>query len=165
MRSNLFFANAVLIASLAFAVVFPAPAGATILAKGVCAPTATAYVVSDQYTATTSTTFKLVQETRVTFTQGGANPSCVIVLFTGSAMTASNEYMQVIAVIDGITECTPPGSVNNTLIADSLLFEARTMNFVCPNVAPGTHFVVIRFKSGGGGNVALAHPTTSVNHR
>lgn len=140
---------------------FPAsPAAAGERAKGQCASNATAYVVSDTYTATTSTKYTLVQASRVNL--NGIGAGCVTIAFSTLAMTAASEYMQVVAVIDGTKHCLP--SVNQTLISDKPAFETRAINFVCLGVSAGSHVVAIKFKSGNGGQVAISNPTMIVNY-
>jgi hypothetical protein len=151
---------------LALAVLLPAPAAATVLAKGDCATNRAAYIVSDAFQSTMSKYSHPIAatETRVPFTQGGSKPGCIIVSFSAEATAAASETMLVTAKLDDLTDCNPVTmyfAVGGGTLTDQA---ARAMNFVCTTVAPGPHFVRMWFSGVTGGQVNLSARTTVVHY-
>ena len=78
------------------------------------------------------------------------------------ALANSNETLRVQPLLAGTTICAPSDNIfdldNPTKPVD------RGMNFICPNVAPGPHSIVMQFRSNGGGTVGIANRTTIVHY-
>jgi hypothetical protein len=113
--------------------------------------------------STSSTTFVNIPETALDVTVGGANPTCVIVVFTAQTQTTANENMLVRARIPGIGNGVPaefsmgPGTGTT---------EARPAQFVFDNVPPGDYSVRMQFRTvSPGTTVTLTRPTVVVHHR
>lgn len=110
---------------------------------------------------TTSTTFVNIPEATVTFTQGGAHASCVIVRFSAVAMGGSDNIF-VRAFLDQTTAAIPD-DVRYTR-SQSFTSEAHSFEFIFPRVAPGSHAIRMQFRaeSSGGGGVTVDRHTTVV---
>jgi hypothetical protein len=112
--------------------------------------------------STSSTTFVNIPNTALNLTVGGANPTCVIVVFTAQTQTTANENMVVRARIPGIGIGVPaefsmgPGTGTT---------EARPAQFVFENVPPGDYTVRMQYRSIPGTTVTLTRPTLVVHHR
>jgi len=112
--------------------------------------------------STSSTTFVNVPNAGLNVTVGGANPTCVIVVFTAQTQTTANENMLVRARIPGIGNGVPaefsmgPGTGTT---------EARPAQFVFNNVPPGNYTVRMQYRSVPGTTVTITRPTMVVHHR
>jgi hypothetical protein len=135
--------------------------------SGACAPTKKKFKVSFETESTSSQTYVNVDETNISFTQGGSSPSCVIVFFSAEAnISGSDTTMVVRAEVDGESfSCEPTGAFFLRSGATSEPVHANAMNFVCPDVDPGAHVVRIQFRRDGTGSVTLGFRTTIVNFK
>ena len=103
-------------------------------------------------------------DSNVTFTQGGSTASCIIVSFSGEAGAPENSWMNLRALLDGIV-CQPNAVQFVRSNATATDQAARAMNFICPDVAPGSHTVRLQFgPSGSGQEVYLDYRTTIVQY-
>jgi hypothetical protein len=127
-----------------------------------CPPLASKAVTGDSDLSTTSQTFVNVASTKISFVQGGSKAGCVAVTFAAEAESAANEIMVVHALLDDVTPCSPDivDFVGSSTAATS--DAARSMTFICPAVAPGSHSIRMQYLSDGGGMVTLTRRTTIV---
>jgi hypothetical protein len=132
--------------------------------SGGCAPNALKYKVSRRPISTTETSFVTVSETDIHFTQAGPGSSCVIVSFSAEAKAAADTIMVVETRLDG-TACLPSGNYFVQSTATEAGIADHAMNYVCRNVAPGNHTVVMKYLSNVGGAVNLDFRTTIVHYR
>ena len=134
--------------------------------SGGCAPTALRYVTVTTGITTTSTSFVTVSGTTINFVQGGTTAKCVIVSFSAMADAVASNVMIVQAVLDGntIIPCQPGATDFAASFATATPRSAHTMNFVCPNVAPGNHSIKMQYVSVYGGAVSLDHRTMIVHY-
>jgi hypothetical protein len=113
--------------------------------------------------STSSTAFVNIPQAALDVAVGGANPTCVIVVFTAQTQTTANENMLVRGQIPGIGVGVPaefamgPGTGTT---------EARPAQFVFENVPPGDYSVRMQFRSVvAGTTVTITRPTVIVHHR
>jgi hypothetical protein len=112
--------------------------------------------------STSSTAFVNIPNAALNVTVGGANPTCVVVVFTAQTQTTANENMLVRARIPGIGNGIPaefsmgPGTGTT---------EARPAQFVFDNVPPGAYTVRMQYRSVPGTTVTVTRPTVVVHHR
>jgi hypothetical protein len=112
--------------------------------------------------STSSTTFVNMPQAALNITVGGANPTCVIVVFTAQTQTTADENMLVRARIPGIGNGVPaelsmgPGTGTT---------EARPAQFVFDDVPPGDYTVRMQYLSVTGSTVTVTRPTLVVHHR
>lgn len=143
------------------------PGLAALLARGSCSPDTTKYIVSDLQTTTDSQSYIAVPETFISFTQGGTTASCVIVSFSGMAITFNaGNVMRVQPLLDAATPCQPQESIFDVGVGAGNVAD-RAMNFVCHNVSPGAHTIRMQFRSnsGTGNSVSLWNRTTIIQHK
>lgn len=146
-------------AALLLAVLTPAaaPAATTTVT---CTPTKVKIVTSDLSSFTASKTFVHISEAALSFTQGGASASCVIVRF--SAMTFAFDSTVIIrAYLDNTTTVALPAAVQYSH-NDVGAAGAHSFEFVFPRVAPGNHIVHMQFKSADGKTVGVNPHNTVV---
>src|SRR5690349_10088799 len=121
-----------------------------------CPPLASKVATASDGISTTSTSYVPIANTGMNFVQGGTKAGCVLVLFSAEANAPANEIMVVQALLDGITPCSPNDVdfviSNATATGDAV----RSMNFICPGVAPGAHSIKMRYLSDAGGMVELS---------
>jgi hypothetical protein len=128
----------------------PTPLSAAVLANGACTTTATKYKVITELQQIFTTNYVNVKDATISFVQGGANASCVIVTFSASAATDWDVAMHIRAQLDGTTVCNPPDpSWVQTSFQNSYGPNACTMTYVCSNVAPGPHTIRMQFRKSG----------------
>ncbi len=111
-----------------------------------------------------SSSFVDVIGTNVTFKQGGTTNGCVIVTFAAEAMVSTSAQMIVRALLETDAVCGP---ADVSFVPSSLQpagLGARSMTFVCTNVAPGNHTVRMQFRFTGAGSVQLGARTTVVQY-
>jgi hypothetical protein len=149
---------AIAVAALLLAVVMPIGAMAA-TATGNCVTTGTEYRVTDTPAGTTSTNLVTMPQSGIAFVQGGSVPGCVVVTFAAVITTAST-WMFVSATLDGNSPIDPNRNFGSVSAQDS-----RTTVFVFPNVAPGSHTIVMKFRSQNGGNVTVYNRTATVSYR
>ena len=106
-----------------------------------------------------SQTFTNVPHTSVTFTQGGAVPTCVIVRFSAQVGASNGTNMHVRAVLDGATLALPP-EVRFAFTADTSA--ARSYEFIFPSVAPGKHVLRMQYQSSNGSSMNISNRSTIV---
>ena len=94
--------------------------------------------------STSSTTFVNIPQTALDITVGGAEPTCVIVVFTAQTQTTANENMLVRAVIPGLGAGVP---ADFSMGPGTGTTEARPAQFVFEDVAPGDYTVRMQFRS------------------
>jgi hypothetical protein len=138
---------------------FAAGAAEAASATGNCVTTATKYRVADTSAGTTSTSFVNVLQSGLTFVQGGSAPGCVIVSFT-AVITTADAWMYVKPTLDGENPVDPNSGVWRVTVQDS-----RTAVFVFTNVSPGSHSLVMKFRSNNGGNVTVYNRTATLSYR
>ncbi len=147
---------------LCLAVVSTTPAAAPAApVAGACETTGTKAKVSTTQQTTNSMDHVNVTETAIAFTQG--RTSCVIVSFSSEASAAANTTMRVSAIIDS-NVCQPDESTFVQSGASPSGTGGHAMNFLCLNVAPGTHTVKMQFRSVNGGDVTLDYRTMIVHY-
>ncbi len=109
--------------------------------------------------STSSSEFSLIQQSGVSFNQGGAKNGCVTLSFSAEALAPGDALMEVRAVLDGNIEASP-GAV---YFAQGDDVRTRTFNFVLASVAPGPHRIEMQFRNAGeNGTVRLGNRTTMV---
>jgi len=155
-----------LLCSALFFLASLAPTPALAAATSVnCNPAPTklrAIVGDDVITFTSSTTHVNLAQTRINFTQGGTGPSCVIVRFSAEAGAGPGPWLELRAVLDGVTVALPP-AVRFGINEGSEV--ARSYDFIFPSVAPGMHTLQMQFRSSNGTSVFISDRTTIVLHK
>ena len=140
------------------------PAAASALEVSCVADRVTARAVSSGGGSTNSNSFVNVPDTAVDVTIGGANPTCVIVVFTAHTQTTSNENMAIRARLEGGGGNSTPSEYATG--PGTGVSETRTAQFIFDNVEPGTYTARMQFRSiSGGTTVTLGRPTIVVHHR
>lgn len=150
----------VLVATALFSVGIVAPAQAAATAVNCTAPTKLRAIIAETglTSFTNSQTFRNIPQTLVSFTQGGAVASCVIVRFSAEAgANGAGFIMEVRAILDGVTEALPI----------SVRFGegtevARFYEFIFKQVAPGAHTLRMQFRSNNGVSTFVSNRTTVV---
>jgi len=127
-----------------------------------CSPTRIKFAASDALRfRTTSTSYVDLPQARVTFNQGGTNPSCVLVRF--SAAPNANRNMGFRALLDGNAGIPFEGQISDGVDMGP---NARRFTFIFPNVAPGVHVVQIQHQmTSQGGMVDMNAHNTIVSFR
>ena len=121
---------------------------------GTCEPTQVRFSASDKdQSTTTSVDFVNLPQGSISFTQGGAGPSCVIVTFTGMAGVGATGALLVRALMDGNDVGLP--NVFNFVGGSNNLAQTDTATFIFPSVAPGAHQMRIQFAGVAGQLVAV----------
>ena len=126
----------------------PAAAAATI---GTCSPTRVKFLASDvAFFTTSSTTFVNVGQGAVNFTQGGTQPSCVIVSLSANSFAVGHSPstpapLTVRIMMDGTTPALP----NEVDFSDGndTGNQVRSFDFIFPSVAPGEHTIRVQIKT------------------
>jgi hypothetical protein len=95
-----------------------------------------------------SATFAQIPEASVSFTQGGASASCVLVRFSAETFAEGNENTLIRAFLDGVTAGLPAEVQYSG--TDNGQFSARSFEFIFPSVAPGAHVVRMQYRSRNG---------------
>ncbi len=132
-------------------------------AEGSCAVNRVTYRAETNGGATTSsTTFVGIADAVVNITVAGADPTCLIVVFTAQTQTTDDENMVVRARIAGIGIGIPAEFATGPGTGTT---EARPAQFVFEDVPPGDYIVRIQFRSVTGTAVTLSRPTVVVHHR
>jgi hypothetical protein len=138
------------------------PSGAAAQSQGSCTVNRATYRVGANCANTTSTEFVNIPQGLQDVTVGGANPTCVIAVFSAQTQTTDDENMVVRAFIPGIGVAVP----DNTAFGPGTgTAEARAAQFVFEDVPPGDYSVRIQYRSVTGSNVTLCEPTLVVHHR
>jgi len=130
------------------------------VSSGSCSENTAAYSASTDLQKSSSRNYRDVTGTSVTFTQGA--PGCVEVSFTAEGAATPRELLVTRALLDG-KECLP---TDNIFASDSPSSDLADhgMNYICPNVATGSHTAKIQFRSRFGHPVALDYRTTIVRY-
>jgi hypothetical protein len=125
-----------------------------------CAPSKVKAIAQTLNTnrTTTSTTFVDVPATTTNIVQGGNSNSCVIVDFNGLVAAAANTALFVTAVLDDVVGVPDYAQ----LIHSATTFENRSVSFLFPDVAPGTHTVKMQFHSSNGQIVYINRSTVII---
>ena len=149
--------------SLACLAPTPAPAAGTNLNCNP-APTKLRALVGEfgPTTFSSSTTYANLAQTRVNFIQGGTGPSCVIVRFSAEAGAGPGPWLELRAVLDGVTVALPP-TVRFGINEGSEV--ARSYDFIFPSVGPGNHTLQMQFRSSNGTSVFISNRSTIVLHK
>jgi hypothetical protein len=132
-------------------------------AAGACSPTKIAYKTSAVSVNMSSNVFAVVPQTPVAFTQGGANPSCVIVRYSAMAAASPPKWIPLRVVLDG-SVIAQPGEIQYEGHTESISL-ARSFDFIFPSVAPGAHIVRVEWRSFNTGIIFMHDRTTIVQHR
>lgn len=127
--------------------------------KGRCVTSATKFMTSATAHFTAPAQFTTVPDTQVAFRQKPSR-SCVIVRFSADVFAQSNRVMLIRAVLDGTT-FAEPGTVTFTAGTPSVS-EARSFEFVFPNVARGKHEIYLEWRSLSGDDILLGSRTVTV---
>jgi len=112
--------------------------------------------------STSSTAFVNIPNASLNVTVGGANPTCLIVVFTAQTQTTATENMVVRARIPGIGNGIP---AEFSMGPGTGTAEARPAQFVFDNVPPGAYRVRMQYRSVPGTTVTITRPTVVVHHR
>lgn len=150
------FARRIAAAGVLLGLSTPASAPAAVVT---CSPTQMKILASDedQSGTSTSTSFQNIYQGYVSFTQGGAGASCVLVRFSATTIGVTGEAVQIRAFLDGLTPAFPAEMTYSYSNAGTV-FGPHSFDFIFPSVAPGSHFVRMQFRSAGGGQVqVLSH--------
>jgi hypothetical protein len=139
------------------------PAEAAAEAVGQCAPGRARFKTLDDLVDTNSTSFSNIPGSGVVFTSAGPGSSCVVVRFSAMAFAPGTRLMHLQAVLDGSTAGTP-GDIQFAS-GDGSFQQARSFEWVFPNVPPGKHTLVIRYRSHTAIPVYLSRRTTMVHFR
>jgi hypothetical protein len=131
-------------------------------AAGACNPTKIAYKTSNVSANMTSNVFAVVPQTPVAFTQGGVNPSCVIVRYSAMAAASYPKWIPLRVLLDG-SVVAEPGEIQYEGYTEISL--ARSFDFIFPSVAPGAHTVRVEWRSFNGGIIFMHDRTIIVQHR
>src|SRR4051812_19650762 len=102
---------------------------------GACKPTSVRYLAAADFivSSTTSGTFVDVPQARVTFIQGGASASCVIVRFSaGTYATGVNEGIILRAYLDNTTAALP--SALQFSGDDTTKIRVHSFDFIFPSI-------------------------------
>lgn len=140
-------------------------------ASGECAaPTATAFVSSDQTDSTASTSWVNVTDGRLNFTTAAAG--CVTITFSGPAYAndgPGDDYntLHVRTLLDGNTLCVP--ALYSDVFSQAQYPPPDTANSItriCKNIAAGAHNVQVQYRGDNASFavVILSHVLT-VAHR
>src|SRR4051794_2471887 len=131
---------------------------------GGCTPTKVDYSASSlPDSTTTSSGFVNVPETVVSFTQGGASASCVIVRFTTTTYSQfAIDGLAIRARLDNTTVGLP-GDLAVRSESDMFGYP-RTLEFLFPNVSPGAHTIRMQFSNSKGNTSHIAERVTIVHH-
>jgi hypothetical protein len=155
--------RAVMAAALMLAALWPAGAVAQDVQGSCVVNRATFRAETTGGGSTSSTTFVNIPQAALNVTVGGANPTCVIVVFTAQTQTTANENMLVRARIPGIGNGVP---ADFSMGPGTGTTEARPAQFVFEDVPPGDYSVRMQFRSVvAGTTVTLTRPTVVVHHR
>jgi hypothetical protein len=136
------------------------PTGA--VAQDTCTINRATFRTEANCATTNSGSFVNIPQSAVDITVGGAASTCVIVVFSAQTQTTETENMVVRARIPGVGNGLP---ADTAMGAGTGAVEARTAQFVFPDVPPGDHRVRMQFRSVSGTNVTLCEPTSVVHHR
>src|SRR6185312_1195308 len=93
-----------------------------------------------------SSTFALVQQSGISFRQGGNTAGCVTLSVSAEVTAPGGSAMEMRAVLDSGVEASP-GPVLFT--EEDNAFHSRAFTFLFTNVAPGAHRVDIQFRNAG----------------
>jgi hypothetical protein len=113
-------------------------------------------------TSTTSLTYLNVPESLVSFRQGGASASCVVVRFSAQAAAGTNGSLYIRAYLDDSTTAAPQELIYYN--AGEPFFGVRSYDFIFPSVAPGRHSLRMQFRSASGTWVGVYFHTTIVQY-
>ena len=112
-----------------------------------CSPTKMKIAISETGTFTvTSTVFKNIGETTLSFTQGGTKPSCVVVRFSSMTASGGSRVFVRASLDDGHLALPSEVSFSG---GDSIPAKAYAFDFVFPSVPPGAHVLRMQFRSTG----------------
>jgi hypothetical protein len=151
----------VLAAVLGMAAMWPGAAAAE--AEGSCTVSRATFRSDPGFSSTSSATFINIPDTDVPITVGGADPTCVIVVFSAQTQTSETENMAIRARIAGIG-IAEPDEIN--LGPGTGAVEARAAQFVFESVPPGNYTVRMQYRSSvGATTVTIGKPTVVVHHR
>jgi hypothetical protein len=129
--------------------------------RGRCNPNEVRYIASSLSEADTqSQTYLNVPETTINFTQGGTQPSCVIVHFSGHTFGGTGNNLMLRAMLNNTTAGLP--AELQFAANDPNLYTTRTAIFIFHNVPPGSHQLRMQFKSDNGDRVEIGVHNTLV---
>jgi hypothetical protein len=129
---------------------------------GNCQPTEVKYAASSSDSSTESQKFLNVREASISFAQGGTNPSCVIVHFSGESRGGFGASIVLRPLLDGATLGLPEEM--QFAANDANHYTARTVIFIFQNVLPGTHRLDMQYKSVNGNKVNIGVHNTLVHY-
>jgi len=118
--------------------------------------------------STTSTAYVAMPDMSVTFKIGGTATVCVKVEFSAFVFAALDRLIFVRALMDGATVGSPSEvqfSGDDDEEGDGKWARSHAFNFAFPTVAPGTHTIIIQWKSFDGGTVFVHKRSMFVHHK
>jgi hypothetical protein len=130
--------------------------------SGTCNPTQLKFKTSSASANTTSSIFSEVPNTKIAFTQGGSAISCVIVHYSAMASAQDPHWIQMRVVMDGRV-IAEPGDVQFDGYTE--ISRVRAFSFIFPEVGPGSHNVVVLWRSYNTGYAFMHRRTTIVQHK
>jgi hypothetical protein len=137
-----------------------AKAGVTPAASGECSPNKVKFRTSNVSVNMTSTTFAVVPNTALSFTQ--SSPDCVIVRYSAMAAATYPRWIPLRVVLDG-SVIAAPGDIQYEGYTE--ISTARSFDFVFPAVAAGAHTVRVEWRSFNGGIIFMHDRTITLHYR
>jgi hypothetical protein len=114
-----------------------------------CSPTTLKILSSTLFTNTLSTNYVDISEATLSFRQGGASASCVILRFSAE-VSAKDNAVTVRPLMDVDKKAFPPevafGGME-CIPTVGCTTRSHAFEFVFPKVTPGTHLVRMQFKA------------------
>lgn len=131
---------------------------------GSCSPQKIRYKTSSESVTTSQTGWTNVPYAGIAFTQGGSEPSCVIVRFSAMAAAEYPRWIGLRVAIDGNKigppEIASPGEIQFEGYTE--LSAARSFDFVFPAVAPGKHTIHVQWKYQNPLGIVWMHERTTI---
>ena len=150
------FASPLLLAGLFLCAAAPQAIAAT------CSPTKMSTRVAEGTVSSNLTTFTVIPQTAITFTQGGIVPSCVVVRFSAASSVVGGGVSRVQAVLNNGT-VAQPASVQFS--GENVGSVAHAFEFIFPNIPPGSHTLRMLYRVNvGGDTVFIDERTTTVQY-
>lgn len=146
-------------------------ASARAVSAGSCGSLSATNFKTDSATSasTTSSGFVDVPNSGVSFTQGGSSNGCVIVSFSGESYAPSGRLLLLQARLDSSSTASPgivQFSGDDDENGNSKWARSHAFNFVFQSVAPGPHFVTIRYRTATSGRrVFMGKHATVIQHQ
>ncbi len=143
------------------ALVLSASTGHAATTNGRCTPSKVRFSNTNESSSNTTSTPAYVSGATTTFVQGGTSPGCVILNFSAQTATGANTSMVLRPLLDGAFSALP-GEVQADY--SSGVYTSKSVNFIFPNVAPGSHRIRIQFWSTNPGNAVSIKDINMIIH-